>query len=185
MKAFINFSNKTLALIGLVMLFSGSPAFSMDMGLGIGLRMNDAKSKTTNQSVDGTNSFQFGGLIYSPLSGKFELRTGFMYTERKYEVGITDVKLTYVDVPLTFMYKMADYGGVFFGIDAALKVSDDCGGSDCTDAKSFVTPVTFGGSFKVAPQIALELFYEMISGDLYNNLKDATAVGANAVITFD
>jgi len=175
-----------LRLFFLISFFFGGAAQAMDMGLAVGYRLNDGKSSSTPaQTVDGEGSLQVGGLIYAPIADRFEFRSGFMYTQRHYTVANTSVELSYLDVPLTVMAKLADYGGIFAGVNLGLKAGEDCGGSDCQETESMVTPITFGGFFKFAPQVAVEVFYELQSGEIIQGLEDTTAVGANAVITFD
>lgn len=160
-----------------------------DQGFALGYRLNNADTDVAGSSVDSVGTLQVGPLLFIPVTEKFQVRTGFLYAQRHYETKsgttTTDVELAYVDVPVTLCWKMSDSGGPFIGAGVGLKVSDDCGGQDCTEAKSSIVPFTFGGFFKVAPQVGMEVFYEMIPGEIIQNLEDATAVGVNAVITFD
>lgn len=171
--------------ICLAILFSGvSQAVEVaDMGLAAGWRMNDGTS--TGNTVDGEGGLILGGLAYLPIADKFHFRTGFLYSQRHYQLNSSDVKVAYVDVPVSALWKVGDMGGVFFGTAIGLKVSESCGAGDCTDTKSLATPIQFGGHFKIAPQLALEVFYETLSGEIVANLEDATAVGAMAIITFE
>lgn len=172
--------------------FALGPALAapvMDMGILAGFRINDADSGVAGISIDGKSTFQVGGLAFLPMNEQFTFRSGFIYTQRHYEakdgVDSIDVEFAHFDIPLTFMYRLGDLGGIFAGPGVALKISDDCGGSDCRDAKSMIVPITFGGHFKVAPQFAAEIFYEMTGGEISNAIENTRAFGVNAVITFE
>jgi hypothetical protein len=160
-----------------------------DMGVLAGLRLNDGTSRSAGTGVDGAGTFQIGGLAFMPLSERFSLRTGFIYAQRNYETtaggNTSDVEYAHFDVPVTFMYRLSDMGGIFFGPGVALKVKDDCGGQDCEGAESMLIPVSFGGHFKIAPQVAAEFYYETAPGKLDNGIKDPSAVVFNAIITFE
>lgn len=176
----LSFSNATLAE-------SGGARY--DMGVLAGYRINDASSRTSGVSVDGEGTFQIGGLAFIPFREKLVLRTGFIYALRNFETkaGSTtsEVEYAHFDVPVTAMYTISDFGGVFFGPGFALKVKDDCGGQDCPGAKSLVMPLSFGGHFKIAPQVAAEFYYETVSGKFDDGIKDPSAVVFNAIITFE
>jgi hypothetical protein len=158
----------------------------LDMALGGGVRMNNGKSPGT--SVDGELGLQVGGWAFLPLSEQLVLRTGFLFAQRHFKVGDatkTQVELDYVDIPATIMFKLADFGGIFAGANVGLNVADDCAGQDCAGVKSTIVPITFGGHFKVMPQVAVEVFYEVTSGKLADGLEDANAFGANLMFTFE
>lgn len=154
-----------------------------DMGLAAGWRMNDGTSP--GNTVDGEGGLILGGLAYLPISDQLHFRTGFLYTQRNYKVSNSEVEVAYADVPVSALWKIADFGGVFFGTALGLKVSESCGNTDCVDTKSLATPIQFGGHFKIAPQFALEVFYETMPGEIVQGLEDTTAIGAMAIITFE
>jgi hypothetical protein len=167
----------------------GANSTGLDMGLLAGYRLNDATSRTSGTSIDGEGTFQVGGLAFLPIGEKFKLRTGFIYSMRNYETktsgATTDVEYGHFDVPVTFMYTLSDMGGIFVGPGLSIKMKDDCGGNDCDGAKSTMIPISFGGHFKVAPQFALEVYYEMVSGKMDDGIKDPSAVVLNGVVTFE
>lgn len=176
---------KYVAMISIV-LFS-SAALAVDMGLGGGFRTNDADS-TTGATVDGQGRLQYGGIVWLDVADKITLRTGFMLSAMEYEIGTTqEVKLAYLMVPATIMFKIEDYGGIFAGANIGLKVKDDCSSTSCQGVESTIIPITFGGMYKVAPQVAIEVFYESLSGKLLSSpgLEDATSAGVNILFTLD
>ena len=162
----------------------------LDMGVLAGYRLNDGSSRQDNFSVDGSGGLQVGGLAFLPLNDNFVFRTGFIYAQRNFEVkndsngNTEDHEFAHFDVPLTFMYKISDFGGIFVGPGVSLKVKDDCSG-DCDGVKSTMIPISFGGHFKIAPQVAAEFYYETAPSKLDNAIEDPSAVVLNAVITFE
>ena len=174
--------NKFITVLSIALFSMTASAF--DMGLGVGYRTNDA-SAVSGADPDGEGTLQFGGILWADINEQLVFRSGFMYSQLKYEGVGSEVELTYVMIPVTLMLKLEDYGGVFGGVNLGLKASDDCSPVDCTEVKSTVVPLTIGGYFKVAPQVAVEVFYEMLSGEFVSGLEDNTSVGANLLFTFD
>lgn len=160
-----------------------------DMGLLVGYRLNDGDSRVAGSSIDSKGSLQAGGLAYFPFGNQFMLRTGFVYEQRQFEVktgsASADAKFAHFGIPFTVMYKVQDFGGIFLGPGLSLKVSDSCGSGDCQGVKSTLMPISLGGHFKVAPQFAVEFYFETAPGKLYDGIEDPTAVVFNAIVTFD
>ncbi len=182
------------SILFLIFFLTTAFAQAQDMAILLGLRNNNGDVANSLYSEKAENSFQFGGLGFFQMADKMHIRSGLIYAEKKFKgehPSITwEGKLTYFDIPATFMYKFSDYGGVFIGPILSLNLGSECSystGSSCsfTDVKSMLIPFTLGASFKFAPQMGGEFYYEMISGDLANGLKDAKTVGLNFFVTFD
>jgi hypothetical protein len=191
---------KTSLLITLLTTLLGLNAHSQEFVLSAGLRSTSATTDQaaagTTYSVSGKNGFQVGGVGFFPIAGQFNLRTGFLYTQRFLEVTATstatsktDVELTYIDIPLTGMYKFNDYGGFFGGVILALNQAKECKSAtattNCAGTASSVIPLTMGFSFKFAPHFGGELSYEMVSGKLADIVSDAKSIGVNLLIYFE
>jgi hypothetical protein len=164
----------------------------------IGARTNswDYAPATTGISGSGSTGFQAGVLGFLNLTPVLQLRSGFIYTQRIFSItntGVeTDYTLTYFDVPLTLKYMFSEYGGVFFGPNLALGAGKSCtGGNACTTdgVKSSLVGMQLGASFKFAPQLGAELYYELTSGDIMasngTSGKDAKSIVANLLFTFE
>jgi hypothetical protein len=178
----------------------GMTAQAQEFVLSAGFRSTSASTDLvttgTTYSVTGKNGFQIGGVGFIPLSNQFNFRTGFLFTQRFMEVTATststtktDVELTYIDIPLTAMYKFNDYGGFFGGIVLGLNQAKECkttsATTNCAGAASSVIPLTMGLSFKFAPNFGGELAYEMVSGKLADIVSDAKSIGVNLLIYFE
>ncbi len=159
-----------------------------DFGIEAGVRQQSG-----DVSVGDTTSqigFQFGATGSFQINGPLYFRTGMLYTQRPLKVNgtptDTKVSMNYLDVPLTVMYKFEDYAGVFAGVIGAFNLdhSIDNGGT-LRNVKSSIFPITFGATFKFAPQLGATIYYETYSGDVADNFKNYRAVGANLLITFE
>jgi len=192
---FNSYKNIFLGLVAITLTSAVARAeisYSMP-ALEMGARLNtaDLTGATSNKQ---SQAFQFGGsIVFNLGSGdvkNFGLKTGLSYVERSFknETGTvkTEGKMTYADIPVHFMFKFEDYAGIFIGPSFSMKMSDECTG--CTGGiagiKSTITPITFGGQFKFAPNFGLILFFEK-AGDLATDIKDSRAVGLNLLLTFD
>jgi hypothetical protein len=165
---------------------------AQDMAVLVGMRSDSADSDVgTTTKIESKTNWQAGGLAFIDLMAPMKLRSGFIYSNRNYAITTPlatttgDIKLAYFDVPVGVMYKMGDYGGPFVGAVLALNVSKSCPGGSCEGVNS--TPLGFqlGASFKFAPQLGAELYYESFSGTMLTGVKDSKAVVANLLFTFD
>lgn len=169
-----------------VLLLMGSLAQAAEFAFGVGYRLNDGTALEQSVSVDSKGGMILGLLSYVPFWEQMQLRTGFLYNERKFVIdggAISEAALNYVDVPLTLMWRPDEKGGIFLGPVLGLKASEECGPGDC-DAKAIVTPIQLGGFVKMGPQLAMEVFYETVSGRIYSGIKDSTAVGVSILVVF-
>lgn len=184
------------ALITLVMSFLVSTAASAnDFAAAIGFRSNSADAVTAGATVNSKTGLGAGVIGFFDIANNFQLRSGFLYNQRNFSVtaaGLdTDRNLAYVDIPVTGMYRFADYAGVFAGPVLGLLASKECkapSGATCpTDnPQSSIFGIQFGVSFKFAPQLGGEVYYETVSGEFWKNgLENARTVGANLLFTFE
>ncbi|MFN7453559.1 MAG: outer membrane beta-barrel protein [Pseudobdellovibrionaceae bacterium] len=178
-------------IISLVVALAAQVASAQDFGLTAGFRSTNADIE--GATVSSGTGFQFGGLAWIPMTDVLYVRAGFHYTQKYFEskVGSTTVeyKPTYLDIPLTLMYRFSDFGGAFIGPVLSLNQSKDCstnsGACSFTGVKSSLIPLQFGLSFKFAPQLGGELVYEMASGKIADNVENLRSLGANFVVWFE
>lgn len=169
-----------------VLLLTGSLTRAAEFAFGVGYRLNDGTALEQSVSVDSKGGLVLGLLSYVPFWAQMQLRTGFLYNERKFIIdggAIPEASLNYVDVPLSLMWRPDEKGGIFLGPIIGLKASEECGPGDC-DAKAIITPIQLGGFVKMGPQLGLEVFYESVPGRIYQGIKDSTAVGVSILVVF-
>lgn len=185
-------------LLATVFIFS-SAAHANDFAAILGMRTNSWDiSPSTGITASGDNSFQGGVLGFIDLSSSLLFRTGFIYTQRAFTAKTATASYkyehNYFDIPAGLMYKFSDFGGVFAGGVLALNTGKNCTGNACsTDGvKSSLMGLQFGASFKFAPQLGGEIYYEMISGPIQTFAgppategKDAKSVVVNFMFTFE
>ena len=104
------------------------------------------------------------------------------------KVGTVTTKYTfnYFDIPLTVLWKLNDFGGVYGGVNLALAASADCDNcaSGTTVDKKGAMPLVIGGSFKFAPNFGVDVYFEAME-KFNDDFKEGRTVGANLLITFD
>lgn len=182
---------KALALV-LSLVLVGSSVFAADAGLEVGIRQQSGSSSDPNVSTKSQMGYQFGGVGAFQISGPVFFRTGLLYTQRPltYTNNTTNidskVTMSYIDVPLTVMYKFEDYAGIFAGVSMAFNLDancDNCG--KVNGVNSTYVPILIGATFKFAPQLGATLYFESATGDVATGMKNYKAVGANLLISFD
>jgi hypothetical protein len=192
------FTMLTTLLLGLLISFSAS---ANDFAAAIGFRSNSADLVSTTgvtASVDSKTGFGAGVIGFFDMGADFQIRSGFLYNQRSYKVSYTspiaaeaELNLAYIDIPVTAMYKFADYAGAFAGPVVGLLASKECklAGGTCAitkDPESLIVGLQFGASFKFAPQLGAELYYETIPSEFWKDgLKNARTVGVNLLFTFE
>ena len=188
---------KSVFFVALLFMSTAFAQMSYSMpALEAGFKWNsmDADSASSNKQ---SLAFQLGGSMVINFHEQIGLRTGLFYSERTFKNEFTvgsssstnDGKISYAEVPIHFMYKFEDYAGIYIGPSLAMKMSDQCNASSgsCTlsNVKSMIVPITFGAQFKFMPNFGLNLFFETVSGEVAQGLKDSRAIGVNALIAFD
>ncbi|MFN7903916.1 MAG: outer membrane beta-barrel protein [Pseudobdellovibrionaceae bacterium] len=146
------------------------------------------------KGISPQTGFQFGGTAAFEISGKLYFRTGVLYTQRPLKATnkATDTelefKMNYFDVPVTALYKINDFAGIYGGLIVAtnLEKTWKLGGSsiDAQDVKSPILPFVMGTQFKFHPDMGINLFYEM-AGEIAKGLSNYQAVGASLMFTFE
>ena len=181
----------TLSLIAIATMMSSSAFADIDYGLEVGIRQQsgDVNSPGTTDSQMG---LQFGATANFPIAGPVHLRTGMLYTQRPLVVkpngGGAETKYTmnYLDVPVALLYKFEEYAGVYAGVSLAMNLDKSAdNGATINDVKSPLIPFLIGASFKFAPNLGANLYFESASGEAAKGLKNYRAIGANLQITFD
>ena len=179
-----------LKVTACVLVFSTS-AMAQDLGVVLGFRSDQADSETAGTDITGKSNIQGGMVAKFELSGPIQLRTGAIYVQRAYATKSflaveQETKASYLEIPFGVLYKFSDYGGVFAGPAIGLNIAKDCPGG-CSGSGINTAPVSlqFGGSFKVAPQIGFEFYYETLTGKFATGVTNARAIAANLMITFD
>lgn len=174
----------TTALVAFISL----NASAQYMGVEVGVRQQSADSKTAGVSTSTEMAYQFGLVGAFPMTETFLFRSGFLYSQRPVTAknGAVKSKYTYnyFDIPLTVMWKMNDFGGVYGGVNLALAASADCDNCATAPEKKGAMPLVIGGTFKFAPQFGVDVYYEAI-GKIGEEFEKGSAVGANLLITFD
>lgn len=158
-----------------------------DMALEIGFRHQNGD--VTGSDSNAKLGYQVGLSTAFPIADQWSFRTGLFYTQKNIEVETAttkhDFKFTYVEIPAAAMLKFADSAGAYAGLNLSMNLDDDCGTTSCSSVESFTTPIVIGVAFKFAPQFGGNVYFETLSGDVANGVKDFKAVGANLMITFD
>lgn len=171
-------------------IFSGFNASAQDVGVIAGIRSDSADAKTSGYKVEGKNSFNVGGIAKFELAESWNIRTGFVYTQRFYEIkngstSLGESKFTYFEIPVGVLYKFSDFGGAFLGPNLAFNISKDCAGGTCTSANSTPIGLQLGASFKFAPQMGFEFYYETMMSKIEDQIENPKAIVANFMVTFD
>lgn len=174
----------TTAFVALISL----NASAQYMGVELGVRQQSADAVAAGVSTSTEMAYQFGLVGTFPMTETFMFRSGFFYTQRPVtaKVGTAKAKYTYnyFDIPLTFLYKLNDFGGVYGGVNVALAASADCDTCTTSPDKKGAMPLVIGGTFKFAPSFGVDVYYEAI-GKIGEDFEKGSAVGANLLITFD
>jgi hypothetical protein len=191
------FKTSVTLLLGSLVSLSAS---ANDFAAAVGFRSNSADlvNPSSSLSVNSKTGLGLGVIGFFDIGNAFQIRSGFLYNQRNYQIAIAapfnvdvDLNLAYIDIPITAMYKFADYAGAFAGPVVGLLASKECKASSgsCTltkDPESMLLGLQFGASFKFASQLGAEIYYEAIPSEFWKDgLKNSRTVGANLLFTFE
>lgn len=176
-------------LLATMVLLGSVAAHANEFAVAGGARFDNADSGVAGTTVEARLNFQAGMLGFIELGGKNYLRTGAQFATRSYgfkttTVSLGDARFTSFDVPVGYLYRFSDYGGIFAGGLFTFNFSKDCPGG-CTGASSSPVGVQFGSSFKIAPQIGGEVYFEMMSTKMATGIENSKAVVAQLYFAFD
>lgn len=192
MKAIFNTYFKSTATLMLGMLISFS-ASANDFAAAVGFRSNSADADFVGGDVTSKTGLAAGVIGFFDMASQFQVRSGFLYTQRNFGLGFTggtsyDTNAAYIDIPVTAMYKFADYAGAFAGPVVGLLASKECKapGGCSTSPEGMLIGLQLGASFKFAPQLGAEIYYESVPSTFWKDaMKNARTVGANLLFTFE
>ena len=164
--------------------------FAQDVGVVLGWRADSADTGLAGQTVSGQSSPSLGVIVKSQLFGDLGLRFGAEYLTRSYQmesVGASQAhRFTYFSVPVGLMYRINEFGGFFVGPALNMTLEKNCGaGQACVGANSSLLALQVGGSFKFAPQLGAEIYFESALGSIHSGVTNPRAVVVNLMVTFD
>lgn len=181
----------------LFVLFAGvifsHKTWAQDLGVTVGVTQDSADTATILGNNQPNTGMYVGGLGILPFSQRFALRSGFVYSKHNFKFSLNGVDTNYsftnFDVPATLMFRISDTGGVFAGPLLRFNLSSTCdqAGSSCSvgSPQSTLIPFTVGASFKMAPQIGMEVYYETSSSSLATYVNNPRAMGVSLLIFFE
>ena len=186
-------------IISLLLTFSAALVFAnteRKSNISYSMAGLEAGFKWSSMDADGSGStkqslgYQIGASGTFDFATSFAIKSGLFYNERPFKISngfLSDTtgKITYFDIPVLLMFKFEDYAGVYLGPSISIKMSDEISSGSLTNVKDTVIPITIGGQFKFAPNLGVNVFFEAVSGQLADGLKNSRAVGANLLVTFD
>lgn len=179
---------KSAWLVTAIMTFVSLHASAQFMGVELGVRQQSASAEAAGVSTSTEMAYQFGLVGAFPMTEMLSFRSGFLYTQRPIAVksgGITTkYNFNYFDIPLTVLWRLNEFGGVYGGVNLALAASADCDNCGTSVDKKGAMPLVIGGTFKFAPSFGVDVYYEALR-KFNDDFKEGSAVGANLLITFD
>lgn len=179
-------------------LLMGNSAFALapseaEVAISLGLHSSSVQSDVAGVSISSKNSAQFGALFLVPMSEPLYFRTGMLYTQRYFTATVsnqdTNYNFTYLDFPITAMYKFSENGGLFAGVLLSLNQSKTCdgpSGSNCSvsGVQQTLVPITVGGTMKFAENFGGDISYSFHSGKVADNVSNLQTIGVNLLIFF-
>lgn len=187
----------TLAVAGFLLVMGVSTSSqASDFAVALGMRSNSAEAATAGRTSSSMSGYGAGVIGYFDLTKQIQGRVGFLYNQRTVKIGDStgsaELTANYLDIPVTAMFKFADYAGAFAGPVIGFGAGKSCtasGAADCVvfkDPESSVFGFQFGASFKFAPQLGAEIYYEMVPTEYWKDAaKSMKTVGVNLLITFE
>lgn len=178
-----------LILIALITL-TGTWAWAQEIGIVAGMRADSAEAESAGVSTDGKAGFQGGGLLFFPIDSDFSVRTGLLYTQRKFSVNagntvVAEPSLGYFEVPGGISYRATTYASPFVGANAAFNISKDCGAGSCSEVTTLPLAFQAGATFTVTDRFGFEAYYEYGFTNLADELKSPRALVGQLMIKFD
>ncbi|MCB0356484.1 MAG: outer membrane beta-barrel protein [Bdellovibrionales bacterium] len=174
-----------------MMIFMGGWAQAYEMGVTGGMQTMDVEDSTNTVEFNNKSGFYAGVLGFIDTGDGGYFRTGALLGQRgfSYDVSssVTDVyKITYLDVPLNYLFMFNEYAGIYGGLKLSLAVSDSCdveGGSgicNLDNVEGMAYAASVGGHFRFVPEFGIEVEYDLGLSDVAKDVewKSSLTVGA-------
>lgn len=182
-------------LVLILGMMASSFALAADLAVAVGVRNTSASAAAgTGYDIGAKSGLQGGILAFLPMTNALKVRSGFLYTNRSISVttagsNATPADFSYwnFDIPATLMWSFSDFGGVYAGAIMSMNVSSDSSiaGMKPTSVENLIVPLTIGASFKFAPQLGAEMYFETLPGKISQGIESVKSVGIQLLITFD
>lgn len=174
----------------LILILAAQGAYANEFAIVGGPRFDNADSKLTGTTVEARLSFQAGVLGFLEMGGPNFIRSGFQFGTRAYgikqgSIGIGDARFTNFDLPIGYLYRFSDYGGAFLGPVISFNFSKDCPGTGCAGVNSMPIGLQVGASFKIAPQIGAEVYFETMTSKIADGIENPKAFVGQFYFSFD
>jgi hypothetical protein len=175
--------NSKMKLI-FALLLIGLSAHAEEWGLTAGVAQTYALSRVPNTTTADRTSFR-GGLTSSFFFlDNLKIRTGILYTQRRFEIHEGEDSYTYdwkfIDIPGLLQYRYSDHIGLFAGFILALTIADRITpGLEFTGTRKIAGLYQGGVSFLFDNMYGFDLYFERGFDNLDDNAAQPSGFGIN------
>ncbi len=177
--------------------YVSSPSSGTDVGYMFGVKnANFSTSGSPAPTFTSETGLMAGVIAIGDLGSGVKFRSGGYYAERTAKTTLSGatstIKFSYLDVPVTALYKFNDMVGAFGGLALGLKIADSCTGDStvCSSTTggynlpaSFITAGQLGLDAKFHPNWSGEIFYEFGLSDISQSTK-ASSISAALIFIY-
>lgn len=161
-----------------------------------GYRSNTATSISSSDVADGKSTWQAGVLTYLPIFWDLKIRTGFLYETRSYTLqnsGDAQYDFGYIEIPASLVYTINQKVFAFGGLGVLTNVEKSCsrpatGVCSTNGVSGTMTAYHFGFGSQLWEQLGLEIYYELLPGNIQQNngagFKDGNSVVGQLMYMF-
>lgn len=142
-------------------------------------------------SWDHKLGLELGAVATHMITNNLFFRSGLGYVQKNSSTKAVssgaNIELTYLEIPVTILFKFADPVSLIGGINVHLKLSNECGGVSCgsIEPESYVANMMIGASFKTKDGKQIETLIEMDGlTDIARNITIGTSLSVRYVYMF-
>lgn len=171
---------------------------AFELGAIGGIQTTDVTTDATDASVSSDFGIRAGVLGFAEITSNSFIRTGAIIGQRKFKftqaAAETKADFLYLEVPVTFLYLFTENVGVYAGVEAGIRLSDDCstavGSCSFRNPSSFIYGPSLGGHFRFTPNLGMEVGYffglnEMVEGATnFNKFENPQGLQVSALFIF-
>ena len=165
-------------------------AISQEWGLAAGVSQTSAKSRVPDATTTHRLSFR-GGLTSSFffLNDEIKIRTGLLYTQRRFEIREDQSSYTYdwhyLDIPVLTQVKYNEMIAFFGGVNIEVNISSDTIPSlDGGGARSLSSVFQVGVNFLFDNMYGFDAYYEQGFDNIDDNVAQPSAFGIDLLYYF-
>lgn len=168
-------------------------AQSFELAVAVGMQSTRVATDISTISTGSNSGYKVGVLGFSPLSNELVIRTGALFSRKKFDIIVGDktivTAIDYIDIPFTGLLMINEQVGFFGGMEFGIKFADTSQDENeefysIRVTNGLIYGVSAGGHFRFNKHAGIELSYLLGLSEVFPDFKNASGLVVTGVYQF-